>query len=469
MNLFDDCKAIESVLWIIMAIKILLINPWIYDFSAYDFWNKPIGLLYLASFLRKNGAEVFFLDCLDYRHADFRCERQGLMPKRKSTGEGTYLRQIIPKPTPLKGIPRKYYRYGMTPDRFLKWVKSIPVPDIVMMTSMMTYWYPAVFEMIRLVHQTFPAVPVVLGGNYVTLCPEHASKSGAEFILTGPAESTIPVLLKSLYHQDMRFLPDHNDLDTYPYPAFDLIPHPYQVPIMASRGCPYDCSYCASRLINDRFRRRDPIRVVDEIEHWHTRLNINHFSFYDDALLIDPNNMAIPLLKELIRRNLPVQFHCPNGLHLRDITPELGNLMFKAGFRTIRFGFETSDGLRQRSTGGKVDNLNLIDAAAHLTRAGYPNDAIGVYLLCGLPGQSAEEVMESIRFVQSCGARPIIAEYSPIPGTGLWKEALDSSPYPIAQEPLFQNNTLLPCQNDSLTYAMYQSLKLMCRKPYRNL
>lgn len=469
MNLFNDCQAIESVLWIIMTTKILLINPWIYDFSAYDFWNKPIGLLYLAAFLRKNGVEVFFLDCLDPRHADFRCARQGLMPKRKSTGEGTYLRQIIPKPTPLKGIPRKYYRYGMTPDRFLKCVKSIPVPDIVMMTSMMTYWYPAVFEMVRLVHQTFPAVPVVLGGNYVTLCPEHASKSGAEFILTGQAESTIPVLLKSLYHQDMRFLPDHNDLDTYPYPAFDLIPHPDQVPIMASRGCPYDCSYCASRLINDRFRRRDPIRVVDEIEHWHTRLNINHFSFYDDALLIDPDNMAIPLLKELIRRNLPVQFHCPNGLHLRDITPELGNLMFKAGFRTIRFGFETSDGLRQRSTGGKVDNLNLIDAAAHLTRAGYRNDAIGVYLLCGLPGQSVEEVMESIRFVQSCGARPIIAEYSPIPGTGLWKEALDSSPYPIAQEPLFQNNTLLPCQNDSLTYAMYQSLKLMCRKPYRNL
>lgn len=448
-----------------MMHKVLLINPWIYDFAAYDFWNKPIGLLYLASLLRMNGADVFFIDCLDPYHPDLHCERPNLMPKRKTSGEGTYCRQLIPRPDPLKDIPRNYHRYGITPDIFLKSVKSMPVPDIVMITSMMTYWYPAVFAVVRLVHQTFPGVPVVLGGNYVTLCQEHALGSGAEFTLAGPAEQSIPMLLKGLYNQDIRFLPDHNNLDSYPYPAFDLIRHPDQVPIMASRGCPYRCSYCASYLINDRFWRRDPIRVADEIEHWHTRLDIRHFSFYDDALLIDPDDMAIPLLKELIRRNLPIGFHCPNGLHLRDITPELGNLMFKAGFKTIRFGFETSDGLRQTSTGGKVDNQELIDAVVHLTRAGYRNDEIGVYLLCGLPGQSAEEVMESIRFVRSCGARPIIAEYSPIPGTGLWKEALDSSPYPIALEPLFQNNSLLPCRNDSLTYEMYQALKLMCQTP----
>jgi radical SAM superfamily enzyme YgiQ (UPF0313 family) len=452
-----------------MTTKALLINPWIYDFAAYDLWNKPIGLLYLASLLRINGIDVFLVDCLDTYPADFHHEYAGSKPKRKSTGEGTYPRQLIPKPDFLKDVRRNLYSYGITPHHFLRSLKSIPVPDVVMMTSMMTYWYPAVFAAVRLVLQVFPGVPVVLGGNYVTLCPDHASGSGAEFILPGPAELTIPTLLKHLCHRDIRFLPDQNNLDSHPYPAFDLIRHPVQVPIMASRGCPYRCSYCASHLINDRFQRRDPLRVADEIEYWHSRLNIRHVSFYDDALLIDPSSMAIPLFKEMIRRNLPISFHCPNGLHLRDMTPELGGLMFKAGFKTIRFGFETSDRLRQTSTGGKVDNQELIDAVAHLKRAGYHNDAIGVYLLCGLPGQSAEEVMESIRFVRSSGARPILAEYSPIPGTELWKEALDASPYPIAQEPLFQNNTLLPCQNDSLTYERYQSLKLMCRMPDRVL
>jgi len=447
-----------------MTIKALLINPWIFDFSAYDFWSKPIGILYLASLLRMNGIDASFIDCLEPYPADILPDRGRAWQKRKSTGAGSYPRQRIPKPDILRSIPRNFYCYGIAPQRFVQSLKSIPPPDVVMVTSMMTYWYPAVHTTIRFVHQAFPGVPVVLGGNYVTLCPEHAARSGAEFALPGPAELTIPALLKDLFHYEMRFLPDRDRLDSYPYPAFDLISRADQVPIMASKGCPYHCSYCASDLINDRFSRRDPIRIADEIEYWFSRLDIRHFSFYDDALLIDPSGMAVPLFKALIRRNLPISFHCPNGLHLRDLTSELSGLMFRAGFRTIRFGFETSNHQRQSSTGGKADNRELIEAVDHLKRAGYGSEAIGIYLLCGLPGQSAEEVMESIRFVRSCGARPIIAEYSPIPGTGLWEEALNASPFPIATEPLFQNNTLLPCRNNSLTYEMYQTLKLMCRK-----
>jgi radical SAM superfamily enzyme YgiQ (UPF0313 family) len=107
----------------------------------------------------------------------------------------------------------------------------------------------------------------------------------------------------------------------------------------------------------------------------------------------------------------------------------------------------------------------LADAINHLKRAGYQSYDIGVYILCGLPGQSADEVRESIHYVRSSGARPILAEYSPIPGTELWREAVACSSYPIAEEPLFQNNTLLPCKNASLTYKMYQTLKLMTRIP----
>ena len=447
---------------------ILLINPWIYDFAAYDFWNIPIGLLSLASLLRMNGADVIFLDCLDPYHPGMSAEASLIrMPKRKTSGEGTYAKARIPKPDPLKRFPRNYNRYGITPGIFLKSLNSMPRPELIMITSMMTYWYPAVFDIITIMRRMFPGVPVVLGGNYVTLCPRHASRSGADFCLPGPAEASIPALLKDLFNHEMIFLPDNNDLDSYPYPAFDLIRHPDQLPVMTSRGCPYRCSYCASRLLYDRFRRRDPVRVADEIEFWHTHIGIKHFSFYDDALFVDPRDMAIRLLKEIIRRKLPIQFHCPNGLHLRDISSELSTLIYKAGFKTLRFGLESSDAARQIMTGGKVCNEEFTEALICLRRAGYRDQDIGIYLLCGLPGQTAEEVRESIRFVRSCGARPIIAEYSPIPGTDLWDEAVASSPYPIAEEPLFQNNSLLPCRNDHLTYEMYHSLKLMTRTPER--
>jgi radical SAM superfamily enzyme YgiQ (UPF0313 family) len=178
--------------------------------------------------------------------------------------------------------------------------------------------------------------------------------------------------------------------------------------------------------------------------------------------------MAVPLLHDIIRRQLPVQFHCPNGLHLREITLNLSSLMYKAGFRTIRFGFETSDLTRQKITGGKVNNEEFREAVHHLKLAGYQPQDIGVYILCGLPGQSAEEVQKSIRFVRSSGARPFLVEYSPIPGSDLWNDAIASSAYPIDTEPLFHNNTLLPCKSASLTDQTYHNLKLMTKLPLQS-
>jgi len=92
-------------------------------------------------------------------------------------------------------------------------------------------------------------------------------------------------------------------------------------------------------ILSEGWRRRDPIRVADEIDYWHSNFGIRNFSFCDDALLIRPQEMAIPLLKEILRKGLRIQFHCPNGLHLREITPEISSLMRQAGFRTVRFGF----------------------------------------------------------------------------------------------------------------------------------
>jgi radical SAM superfamily enzyme YgiQ (UPF0313 family) len=448
-----------------MTPNLLLINPWITDFAAYDLWSKPIGLLGLASLLRQNGVQVRFLDCLDVYHPAMSAAQGIRTPRRKPSGQGSYARQRIPKPSPLATIPRHYHRYGITPAIFSETLRSLERPDAVLMTSMMTYWYPAVYDTIAAVRQVHPGIPVVLGGNYVTLCPDHAAHSGADLCLPGPAEWSISRLLRTLFNFDLSFLPDPLDLDAFPYPAHDLLRRTDQIPLLTSRGCPYRCSYCASHLVSGPFRRRDPLRVVDEIAYWHRHLGARFFSFYDDALLAQPETLAIPLLRELIRRGLDVEFHCPNGLHLREITAETAQLLFRARFRTLRFGFETVDKERQRATGGKVRDEELLAAIAHLREAGYRQEEIGVYLLCGLPGQTDREVEQSIRFVRWAGGRPILAEYSPIPGTSLWESALTTSRYPIDQEPLFQNNSLLPCRDDSLSFERVQALKALCRLP----
>ncbi|MDD5343996.1 MAG: hypothetical protein PHW12_06205, partial [Smithella sp.] len=84
-----------------MSKKILLINPWIHDFAAYDFWIKPLGLLYLGGLLRQNGHKVHFIDCLDPYHPAMPPEDHK-RPKRHSYGNGKFFRQIISTPDALK-------------------------------------------------------------------------------------------------------------------------------------------------------------------------------------------------------------------------------------------------------------------------------------------------------------------------------------------------------------------------------
>ena len=82
----------------------LLFNPWIYDFAAYDLWARPLGLLVLGARLRKLGWEPALLDCLDKDHPSV-----GSL-KVKPHGQGRFLKAQIPKPEPLKHVPRRYSR-----------------------------------------------------------------------------------------------------------------------------------------------------------------------------------------------------------------------------------------------------------------------------------------------------------------------------------------------------------------------
>lgn len=442
-----------------MSKKILLINPWIYDFAAYDFWIKPLGLLYLGGLLRKNNHQVYLIDCLDPYHPSMP-EDMRRKPRRHVYGDGKFFRQVIPAPGPLKMFDRHYCRYGILPEIFIEELKNHADADMVLITSIMTYWYPGVFDAIRIIKEILPRVPVVLGGKYATLCYEHAVHfSGADHVIAGAGEGQILSFMKDLLKEEPSFIPDKNNLDTYPYPAFDLIRNAEQLPITTSRGCPFRCSYCSSHILHKEFLRRDPFKVVDEIEYWQTKSGVINFSFYDDALLVRPEEMIIPLLKELKRRNLSCQFHCPNGLHLREINEEMSEWLYQSGFKTIRFGFETCDPAKQLRTGGKVQNEELQRAVKYLKNAGYKTKDIGIYLLCGTPGQSAEDVGNSIEFVNACGARPLLAEYSPIPGTQMWEDAVMSSSFDIKREPLYHNNSLLPCRNADFSYEAYRALK----------
>jgi len=438
---------------------LLLINPWVYDFAAYDLWAKPLGLLFLASLLKKNGWSIHYIDCLDVHHPALKPLRvKG--PRRRPDHRGHFYQAEVERPSPLRGIPRRFHRFGLPPQAFREALQSLPKPRAVLVTSGMTYWYQGVHEAIDIVKGAFPAVPVILGGIYATLCAEHAEEyAGADFIIKGWGEIQVLELLEGLTGVSPSFIPDLNNLDSLPPPAFSLYPHLDYCCVLTSRGCPFHCPYCASPLLNPRFITRDPAHVVNEIARWADR-GVEEFAFYDDALLVD-REFAIALLQGIEKRRSKIRFHTPNGLHCRGITEEVAHLMRRAGFATIRLGLETASSERQLATGGKVSNDDFKTAVQNLHRAGYAPQEIGTYILAGLPGQERAEVEETIRFVKECGARPYLAEYSPIPGTPLWEEAVRASPFDLPGEPLFHNNTILPCRWEGLDWEDLQALKTM--------
>jgi len=428
---------------------ILLINPWITDFAAYNFWVRPLGLLSIASCLRVSRFRVTLIDCLDFH------------VKRKEYRDGKFHKTRIEKPLPLKSIPRNYSQYGIPEEMLLKRFSFIEEPDLIGITSGMTYWYPGVFKIIEMAKKFFKDVPIILGGIYTALCYEHAKKySGADIVFKGGNEWEALKLISQLTNYELRIENWELEIDALPYPSFDLYPQLDYVCIITSRGCPFHCTYCATPVLKKGFIRRDPFKVVEEIEYWTTQYLIHNIAFFDDALLIESSAHIIPILKDVIKRSIQCNFHTPNGLHIREISEEVAEFLFRSRFKTIRLGLETSNSVSQVKTGGKVDNHEFRRAVRNLRKAGYSGEEIGVYIMVGLPGQRVGEVEESIGFVRETGAKPIIVEYSPIPGTPLFEKAKEMSSFDLENEPLYHNNSILPCQWDGFTLEDYRRLKV---------
>jgi len=160
---------------------------------------------------------------------------------------------------------------------------------------------------------------------------------------------------------------------------------------------------------------------------------------------------------------LNLAIHSPNGLHARWVDGELAVLMRQSGFKTVRLSLETTDSSRQNSTGGKVDNERFEAAVKCLKDAGFKEKDLWAYLIAGLPGQEPSDVFKTIEFARSIGMGAYVSEYSPIPGTPLFAEAMKIARQDIT-EPLWQNNTLLPWWNHDYPRSLVEELKQASRE-----
>ncbi len=454
MALGVDNRTVWFLCWPIMR-RILLVNPPIYDFAAYDFWLKPYGLLSVAGQLRGQAAFALF-DYLDQSQGDFGLRISGTAPgnrhppsaelsdcglKKPSVanpqskdrwGRSTIYHERIKSPAPLMNIPRYFRRFGMPRPVFTSYLKNRGPFDFVLVQTMMTYWYPGVREVIEDIRSAWPAAKIVLGGTYATLCPDHARGLGTDLVVVGSDLQPLWEFLEMTPNPDEPALWEvagTNDDSPLRVGALKL-----------ADGCPFRCSYCSVPKVYGGFRPRPLERSVAELELLVAQ-GAENVAFYDDALLFDAEELLVPFLTEVLRRGIHVNLHTPNALNARFLTADLARLMVRAGFKTFYLGFESASRRWQQGTGGKVFSEELARAVDHLFAVGADPVDITAYQIVGHPDSDVQELEESMHFVHGLGIRGMLADFSPIPGT---PDGEACRQWVDLGEPLLHNKTAFP-------------------------
>jgi len=446
-------------------LNFLVVNPWIYDFAAYDFWLKPLGLLYMSETLRYLGHNVTFIDLLDRHENDLISKYP---PKDRRYGTGKFYNEIVEKPAILKSIPRKFKRYGLPLELFenkLETIKMQKKVDAILVGITLTYWYYGGEKTIEILRSLFPTTPIFLGGIYSTLYKEHAEDNFSKFkvnICPGTGMFPLERVLEAL-NEDTTKLKNLNWFE-----EFDLTYDFYNsyltyAVLISSVGCPFHCTYCVTPKMW-KFQYRSITKIIDNIEYIiKKRPYVKDIVFFDDAFLLRKDIKE--LLKSLSKFN--VRYHLPNGIHARRVNDEIAFLLKKANFKTIKLGYESYDFNIQKGTGFKVTNNDLVKAVKSLKNAGFDINDVYAYVLVNLPSQNKNDVIQAIDFCHSLGIRVNLNEFTPIPGTVEYNELVEKNIISSNIDPLLLDNTIIPYwSNFGLSIQDLEELKKYTKVKY---
>ncbi|MDD5560807.1 MAG: radical SAM protein [Candidatus Omnitrophica bacterium] len=291
---------------------------------------------------------------------------------------------------------------------------------------------------------------IIVGGPHATACANTLlSDQNIDIAVIGEGEKTIVELLKSLDGSfpidavnGIAFRKDNKNVvatskefietvDRLPFPAWDLIDlkeyidspnwngipkEHFYFPILTSRGCPYQCTYCHN-IFGKRVRSRSPGNVVNEIEYLFKRYGVKEFHIIDDAFNYDALH-AKSLCSAIINSGLKVSLAFPNGLRADNIDDELVALLKKAGTYKINFGFETAIPRLQSLIKKRLDINSASDAVHRVSKAGI---ITGGYFMFGFPTETREDILKTIDFASKSELDvAYFFKVTPYPGSELY-------------------------------------------------
>ncbi|MFH1593006.1 MAG: radical SAM protein [Candidatus Woesearchaeota archaeon] len=312
------------------------------------------------------------------------------------------------------------------PDKKLKEKIEAFKPDFIGF-KMFSEDFSSVSRLSALIKRINPEIITMAGGPHPSIDPYATLKkiNTLDFLFKGEAEIGLVELLKNLESSDLSKIPSlvwrnkkdevvvnqqlfFEPLDELGMPEWSLIdPRNYPdsggvysksfptAPIITSRGCPFNCAFCAVKVITGRkIRKRSPENVITEIKFLYDNYGVKCFNICDDNFTSD-KNYTIDFCKKLIDTNLDVSWFCSQGVRLDSLDEETLSLMKKSGGYALGVGIESGSDrvlklmnkhLDTKTVKEKIDLLNKFDF-----------DITGFFIL-GFPGETKKEIKQTIRF-----------------------------------------------------------------------
>ena len=358
----------------------------------------PLGISYLAAVLEEKGYEVDVVDCQTSR------------PNQKELE-----------------------------DKF----RSLN-PDIIGVTSATVTYLPAL-EILKAAKTALPNCITMIGGPHVTVMDERTftESPDVDIVVRGEGEQTMLELAGLVSNGNLKSLsevagitfrkngqvfrtPDRpfiQDIDSLPHPAhkhFDVTRYKISgktyMPIITSRGCPFQCAFClASKMCGRGFRARSPSKVVDELEWLRDTFGAGAFAFYDDTFTFDVNR-AIAICDEMKTRKFELPWDCRTRVD--KVSKELLTKLRSTNCQLIHFGVESGN---QQMLNTMRKGTTVEQNARAIKWAKEAGILVAISLVIGYPGETPEMLQQTIDFIHKTKPDYVyMCEAVPYPGTELY-------------------------------------------------
>ena len=290
--------------------------------------------------------------------------------------------------------------------------------------------------------------PVLLaGGPHASVLPDEMLEIGIDYVAIGEAEETIVELMAYIYGKPdakqvseidgIAFISDGQTIITNKRQLFDVNKLPFPawhyfklenyggyvqkidrcLPVLSSRGCPENCTFCYKGILGTSVRLRKPEHVVDEIQYLKDNFHIEEFTILDENFTLSKKH-AIEVSKLLIEREINLPWSLGNGVRVDSADEEVVAIMKKAGCYRIALGIESGNEEILKELKKRITKDQVRNAVSLYKKHGYE---ITSFFLIGAPSETYETAMDTVKFAIELNFD--IFTYNiimPFPGTALF-------------------------------------------------